>query len=192
MGEDPPKEGIRVTIQELKPGDVLAVRTPGIPGELIRIGEEMSGKPGLESHIAMMHHWLDGVPWGLEGRPGGVGWADLRGYLASPFTVSNAGQPGRDDAGRSAVASEALHLIGSAYDWAAVADDTLRAFGMADLFGRTLDGTVPGHLVCSSYAAFLYGRAGWDHPAVPDRDCEPADWLDFIMEHGYSVRLGAA
>jgi hypothetical protein len=178
-----------VTIQELKPGDVLAVRTPGIPGELIRIGEEMSGKPGLENHIAIMHHWQGGVPWGLEGKPGGVGWADLRGYAASPYTVDNCAQPGRTDAVRAQLAAEAQHMLGTKYDWAAIADDTLRAFRMDDLFSSTIDGTVPGHVVCSSFAAFLYRLYGWDGPQVPDRDCEPADWTAFSVTHGYNVSL---
>lgn len=180
-----------MTIQELKPGDVLAVRTPGIPGELIRIGEEMSGKPGLESHIAIMHHWTGNVPWGLEGRPGGVGWEDLRSYIASPYTLNNCAQPGRTDAVRAQVAAEAQHMLGTAYDWLAIADDTLRAFRMDDLFSSTVNGTVPGHIVCSSFAAFLYRLYGWDCPQVPDRDCEPADWCALIMERGWNVKLEA-
>jgi len=37
----------------LKPGDVLAVRTGGFASELIRVGEELSGKAGLDNHIAV-------------------------------------------------------------------------------------------------------------------------------------------
>jgi hypothetical protein len=178
------------TVQDtLRPGDVLAVRTPGLAGQVIRIGEELSGKPGLDNHIAVCHHWLDGIPWGLEGKPGGVGWADLRLYLASPFTVNNCGQPGRSDASRATVAADAEHMIGTAYDWDAIADDTLRAFHMRDLFASTWRGAVPGHTVCSSFAAFLYERAGWDHPQVAGRDCEPADWTAWIMERGYNVNM---
>lgn len=175
----------------LRPGDVLAVRSTGAPAELIRVGEELAGKPGLENHIAIMHHYTGGVPWGLEGRPGGVGWVDLRGYVASPWTVDNCAQPARTDAQRAMVATAAQHLIGTRYDWEAIADDTLRAFRMPDLFGKTIDGTVPGHVVCSSYAAFLYERAGWARPVVPDRDCEPADWTSFIMAGRYNVELKA-
>jgi hypothetical protein len=173
----------------LRPGDVLAVRLGGLASELIRIGEEMAGKPGLDNHIAVMHHWLNGTPWGLQGEPGGVGWVDLRAYLASGFTVNNCGQPGRDDAGRAAVAALAERMIGTAYDWCSITDDTLRAFHMHDLFSQTLNGTVPGHLVCSSYAAFLYERQGWERPAVTDRDTEPGDWTAFALEHGWSVTI---
>jgi hypothetical protein len=177
----------------LKPGDILAVRSPGLAGELIRIGEELTGKPGLENHVAVCHHYDSaGTPWGIEGRPGGIGWVDLRAYLADAYTVNNVGQPGRDDRGRAQVATLAQHMLGTAYDWCAIADDTLRAFHMPELFSKTLNGTVPAHLVCSSFTDFLYERAGWDHPSVPDRDCEPADWVSFILEHGYDMKLEAA
>lgn len=177
----------------LKPGDVLAVRSPGLPGELIRVGEELTGHPGLANHIAVMHHYdTQGVPWGLEGRPGGVGWADLRGYLADPYTMNNCAQPGRDDAQRALVAAKAELMLRTAYDWCAIADDTLRAFRMADLFSKTIDGKVPGHVVCSSYAAFLYGLYGWVHPDVgSERDCEPGDWTALIITHGWNVKLEA-
>lgn len=173
----------------LKPGDVLAVRGDGLAAGLIRVGEELTGKPGLENHVAIFHHWTGDVPWGLEGKPGGVGWADLRGYAASPYTLDNCAQPGRTDAVRAQVAAEAQHMLGTAYDWAAIADDTLRAFRMDDLFGQTVNGVVPGHVVCSSYAAFLYDLYGWDRPGVPDRDCEPADWAALIMARGWNTAL---
>lgn len=173
----------------LKPGDVLAVHGDGWAAEAIRLGQALGDKPNIDNHIAVMHHWAGDVPWGLEGKPGGVGWTDLRGYTASGWTLNNCAQPGRTDAVRAQVAADAEKMLGTAYDWQAIADDTLRAFRMPDLFGKTIDGTVPGHVVCSSFAAFLYERAGWAHPVVPDRDCEPADWVSFIMAGRYNVEL---
>jgi hypothetical protein len=173
----------------LRPGDVLAVRGGGLAGDLIRLGQALAGKPNVSGHIAVMHHWNGNVPWGLEGKPAGVGWVDLRAYAASRWTLNNCGQPGRTDLQRVNVAANAKLMIGTAYDWQAIADDTLRAFHMNDLFSKTIDGTVPGHVVCSSYAAFLYERAGWAHPMVPDRDCEPGDWDEFIIAGGWNVGL---
>ena len=173
----------------LKPGDVLAVRSAGLPAELIRVGEELSGKPGLDNHIAVMHHWQGGVPWGLEGRPGGVGWADLRPYAASGYTLDNCAQPGRTDAARQRVAGRAQAMLGTAYDWEAIADDTLRAFRMAGLWAKDWHGLAPGSVVCSSFAAWLYEQEGWDHPGCPDRDTEPADWTQLIMARGWNVAL---
>lgn len=173
----------------LKPGDVLAVRSAGFVAAAIRIGAALLDQPNVSNHIAVMHHWDGQVPWGLEGRPGGVGWVDLRGYIASPWTLNNCAQPGRDDTGRAMVATLAEKMLGTAYDWAAIADDTLRAFHMDDLFSKTINGTVPGHIVCSSYAAFLYERAGWERPVVADRDTEPADWDALILTRGWNIKL---
>lgn len=180
-----------MTVQDiLKPADIIAVRTPGLAAELIRVGEELQGKPGLVNHIALVHHFdSNGAPWGLEGRPGGVGWVDLRGYLQSPWTANNCGQPGRTDEARAEVTKLAEHMLRSEYDWAGIADDTLRAFHMHDLFASTFHGVVPGHVVCSSFSAFLYERAGWERPDATDRDTEPSDWLAFIVEHSYDSRL---
>jgi hypothetical protein len=173
----------------LKPGDVLAVRGGGWEAEAIRVGEELSGKPGLDNHVAVMSHWTGDVPWGLEGKPGGVGWADMRRYVASPYTVNNCGQPGRTDAARQRVARRAQAMLATAYDWTEIADDTLRAFHMADLWASDWHGLAPGSVVCSSYAAWLYEQEGWAHPNVPDRDTEPGDWTAFALDHGYSVSL---
>jgi hypothetical protein len=175
----------------LKPGDVLAVRGGGLPGKIIRIGEELSGKPGLDAHVAMFHHYdSGGVPWVLEGRPGGVGWADARPYLASPYTVNNCGQPGRTDLQRSQVADKARALLGTAYDWQAIGGDALAALHVRLWNLKFPHGLAPGEVVCSSFAAWLYGQAGWDHPSTGDeRNCEPADWCAFDLDHGYSIKL---
>ncbi len=40
----------------------------------------------------------------------------------------------------------------------------------------------PGHVVCSSLAAMLYGlpQVGWAHPDLgAERKCKPADWWDW-------------
>ena len=81
-------------------------------------------------------------------------------------------------------------MLATAYDWQAIADDTLRAFHMADLFASTWHGTVPGHVVCSAFTAFLYERQGWERPPVPDRDTEPADWCAWVMERRWSATIG--
>ncbi len=149
----------------LKPGDVLAVRSAGWAAEVIRVGEELTGKPGLDNHIALMHHYDSAsVPWGLEGRPGGVGWVDLRSYIASPFTLNNCGQPGRDDATRAHVAVEAKALLGDQYDWAAIGGDALAALHVHLWALKFPHGLAPGEVVCSSFAAWLYEHAGWAHP----------------------------
>jgi hypothetical protein len=175
----------------LKPGDVLAVRLPGWFSEAIRVGEELSGKPGLENHIALFHHYDDpGVPWGLEGRPGGVGWVDLRAYLRSPYTLNNCLQPGRTDQARAVVAKQAEALLGDKYSWAAIGGDTLAALHIHLWNLKLRDGLAPGPVVCSSYAAWLYEQAGWERPPATDRDTEPADWVSMVIGHQWSATIG--
>ena len=173
----------------LKPADILAIRTSGLAADLIQLGEGLSGKPNLSNHIAVMHHWSGDVPWGLEGRPGGVGWRDLRAYIGHPLLLNNCGQPDRSDEARGLVCARAEKMLGTAYDWAAITDDVLRTFGMADLWAQDVDGQAPGHVVCSSYAAFLYGLEKWAAPVVPWQDDEPADWDAFILAGDYNVPL---
>jgi hypothetical protein len=174
----------------LQPGDVLAVRGHSLPDELIRVGEEMSGGVGLDNHVVVMHHWDGDVPWGLEGRPGGVGWADLRAYLASPYTVNNCGQPGRSPASRVTAAKQAQALLGDRYDWAAIGGDTLAALHVRLWNLKFPHGLAPGEVVCSSYAAWIYAYAGWAHPDPGnERDCEPSDWTAWSMGHHWNITI---
>lgn len=172
----------------VEPGDLLACRSDGTGGRLIRLGaaikDAVTGKaePNLSNHIAIVHHRdAHGTLWALEGRPGGVGWADAKHYLQSPWTISNAGQP-KTDKQRELVTSGALKLLGSPYDWAAIADDALNAFGINMPGWNPQFGKVPGHVVCSSLAAYVYAKAGLEHPDG-ERNVSPADWLALIFLH---------
>ena len=174
----------------LQPGDVLVVRGGGFAGAAIRFGAALAGKPNLSGHVAMMHH-LDsaGVPWGLEGRPGGVGWIDLRPYIASPWTLDNALQPGRTDAQRAAVAKDMEGLLGTAYDWAAILGDGFDDLHVKLWNIRFSNNKPPGQVVCSSFAAYVYEKQGWAHPDLgTERICQPGDWDSFIIQGKYNVR----
>lgn len=176
---------------ELRPADILAVRGGGRVGALIRLGQALQGKDNLSNHIAIVHH-LDPSGtywWCIEGRPGGVGWADSRQYLAGSQVLNNCGQPGRDDAGRAEVCKQAQLMLGTPYDWAAITDDTLSAFHLPELWKKDWNGTAPGHVVCSSFATFLYNRAGWARPQGDMRTSEPGDWDSFILSGGYNIPL---
>jgi hypothetical protein len=181
-------------VTALRPGDVLAVRTGGWAAGLIRAGEELSGKNHLDNHIAVFHHYDDAdIPWVLEGRPGGVGWADARPYLASPHAVNNCGQPGRSDGARERTAARAATLLGTRYDWLAIGGDALEALHVRLWHLQFPHGLAPGEVVCSSFAAWLYEYAGWAHPDTGDeRDCEPGDWSEWSLAHGWNVQAEAA
>lgn len=164
-------------------GDVLAVssRKPSWTSKMIEIGQILQGKPGLNNHIVIVHHKTNNVWWGLEGKPGGVGWADVRRYLRDPHTVSNTLQP-KTFAQRNKVAKLAETMIGTPYDWAAIATDSLRSMRITNLFDENWDNKgVPGHVVCSSLAAWVYDRTGLERPTGEGRYILPADWTEFNL-----------
>lgn len=186
-----------ITPATVQPGDILAVRSPGTAGRLIRFGAAMrelvtgNAEPDLDNHIAVVHHTdKGGTLWVLEGRPGGVGWRDAGDYLRSPWTVTNAGQPMSADQ-RKIVCSGALAMIGTPYDWVGIGADAAAALNLGGLFHPRWDGSAPpGHVVCSSLAAWLYQHAGLPGPA--GREVTPADWVAFILSHGYQAAKAAA
>jgi hypothetical protein len=174
------------------PGDILAVRTPDLAGRFIRFGAAVkelitgNAEPNLDNHIAVVHH-IDkaGTTWVLEGKPGGVGWRDATSYLASPWTVTNAAQP-KSVVQRARVCKTAEAMIGTPYDWQAIAADAGEAFGLKDIWAQTAAGGVPGHIVCSSLAAYAYDLAALLAPSPADfAHVTPADWVAFITEHRY-------
>jgi len=170
----------------VQPGDILAVRSGGLAGAAIRLGAALRDQVNLSSHIAVVHHTDEhGTVWALEGRPGGVGWRDARDYLASPWTVTNAGQPKTAEQ-RETVCATMLAMIGTAYDWEAIVADAAGAFGLAGIWHPAWDGTVPAHVVCSSLAAYGYGKAGLECPKN-GREVTPAAWVDLIMTNRWQT-----
>jgi hypothetical protein len=177
----------------VKPGDVLAVRTSDWQGRLIRAGaglrELFTGQPSpnLDNHIAVVHHTdPQGNVWCIEGRPGGVGWRVATDYLKSPWTVHNAKQP-KTDAQRNVVTDIMHVMLGTPYDWEAIAADAAGAFGMSGLWQPAWHGTVPGHVVCSSLAAYAYSKAALARPgsSTQTREITPANWTAFIMANDF-------
>lgn len=172
------------------PGDVLAVRSPGFATRLIRAGAGLkelvtgTAEPNLDNHIAVVHHTdPHGVLWVIEGRPGGVGWRQANDYLASPWTVHNAKQP--KSAVQRQVICDTMHtLLGTPYDWEAIVADAGEAFGLAHAWEPSWHGRVPGHVDCSSLAAYSYSRTTLARPAG-SREVTPADWVAFIIENRY-------
>jgi hypothetical protein len=153
---------------------------------MIRIGAALRGKPNLSNHIAVVHH-VDklGTTWCVEGRPGGVGWRDAKDYLNSRQTLTNVGQP-KNPADRATVCKTMEAMLGTPYDWEAIVAD-----GAADLRLATawlpVNGTVPGHVVCSAAACYAYDKAGLSRPPGPARADQPSDWDAFIIEQGWQT-----
>ena len=170
------------------PGTVLATRTPGgwrTPQWWIRFGAAVKDKPNLANHIAVPHHQdAHGTWWGIEGRPGGVGWVDCSRYLADPATITNKGQP-LTTAQRAGICAAMEKLLGGPYDWAAIVADAEADLGIhMPGWDPSWHGSVPGHVVCSSAAQYAYLKAGAEAPEG-DRGTQPADWVSFILRHGW-------
>jgi hypothetical protein len=176
-------------VTALQPGDLLATRTKGGFGSLmIRLGAALRDEPNLANHIAVVHHAdAAGTTWCIEGRPGGVGWRNAADYLRSRWTMCNAAQP-KTPAQRGQVAGGSVKLLGTAYDWQAIAHDAGSVFGLDHAWQLRWGpaGQVPGHVVCSSLAAWLYQQAGLACPPG-DREVAPADWLALWIERGWSA-----
>jgi len=163
---------------EVQPGDVLVIAGTSDISKVIEIGAVLAGAPAA-SHVAIYDH----PGWVIEGRPGGVGWADATAYLRDPRTITNAAQPKTGKA-RVLICQLAVKLLGTPYDWeGGIAEDALKALRLPLLWASKdpATGLVPGHVVCSSLAAWVYDRAGLAAPHPEDwQHVTPGDWAAFI------------
>lgn len=172
---------------DVSPGDVIAVRTkPNLFGWLIRLAAALRGQSPLIDHIVIVHHTdAAGTLWGIEGRPGGVGWVDLATY-DNPHARSNAAQAKTPEQ-RTIICDTAVALLGTPYDWAAIIGDAATALGLDRLWqAADWDELAPGHVVCASLAAWLYRERA--HLAEPDRPMlrtTPGDWVTFFDTQGW-------
>lgn len=169
-------------------GDLLLTRGAGWAARLIRLGAALLDEPNLDNHVAIVHHRDDaGVWWAIEGRPGGVGWADTGHYLASPYTTNNILQPKTPNQ-RNQIATVAQGMLATPYDWDGIVKDAMDAIHAQDIWTQNWNGQgPPAHVVCSSLAAYIYQQVKLDIPTVHEpRFTTPADWDQFILLHGYA------
>ena len=174
---------------KLEPGTILVTRSEGFAGWWIRFGAAIANKPNLGNHVAVVHHTDEnGTLWVIEGKPGGVGWRDAKGYTASRWTHDNRAQPLTGEQ-RYAIAVTMEKLLGTEYDWASIAADALADLGMTlpGWDSKWKDGEVAGQVVCSSAAAYAYGKARALHPPG-GRGCQPASWSEWILTRGWEAR----
>lgn len=169
----------------LLPGDVLCVDTGSRWGRWVKLGGLLSGggRSGPD-HIVVVHHWDDtGNLWGIEGRPGGVGWVELAG-CGYRLVSTNALQP-KTDIQRQAVCGIVKGLLQTPYDWSAIVIDAMHAIGDHQLWASRAWGTqAPGHVVCSSLADWAYERLELATPG-PDRWVTPWEWNTFNKTKGW-------
>jgi hypothetical protein len=171
--------------RDIQVSDILAVRTEGLGSELIRFGEALHDQPNLENHIAVVHH-KNGNEWRcIEARPGGVAWADARPYLNNHWTMSNVGQE-KTTAQRDGVTLIMEQMLKTNYDWDAIAQDALIDLHIPDVWAEKWGNSTPDHVVCSSLAAWGYGKQDLARPTPSDpAHVQPADWTEWIIVNGY-------
>ncbi len=185
------------------PGDVLAVRTGSIFGWWIRLGSALRDQPNLDNHIVIVDHTdSNGTLWGIEGRPGGVGWVDCSIYLQgrnAAYTVNNVRQFISTDK-RKLITTTCQAMLHTEYDWPAIAADALADLRLPVTWaGREQWGpNAPGHVVCSSLAAWAYYHnnvsgpytkpsAGVDGGVLKELPLiQPSDWVKWIIDNGYN------
>lgn len=155
-------------------------------GKLIRFGAALRGKPNLVNHVVVVHHRdAGGTLWGVEGRPGGVGWVDISVYGNYPYTSANNLQP-KSPSQRLRVAQLAEQLLGTSYDWTAIVAAAMESLRLNILWKRQdlKSGAVPADVICSSFADWIYEEVGLASPGKSDgtRYTTPGDWDEFILE----------
>lgn len=178
---------------QLRPGDVLVLRTPDGAGWWIRRRALMlqhpwqpwrwlSDKSTLVNHVAIYTHTDNaGMPRGLEGRPGGFGWVNLTSYLQDPATIANAEQPKTEEQ-RAKVVALARTAIAIPYDWAAILAMAAGAAGFRFSLTEWPETGLPSHMVCSSAADYFYEAVGLPNPGgyTKTRGTDPQDWAAFV------------
>lgn len=171
-------------------GDVLVTREgPWYASAAIRLGAKLTGRPSFCNHAIVVHHQDEqGVMWGLEGRPGGVGWRDLSEPLKWPMTNAN-NQQSKTQEQRLLIATAVEGLLARPYDWDAIKAHVVEALRLWDPYGPVewTDDEAPGHVVCSSLADWAYEQVGLPNPggSKVTRMTTPGDWDEFMMKEGW-------
>ena len=176
------------------PGDVLVVRMPhSFWGKLIRLGAALGDHPNIRNHVIVASHFdAAGTLWGVEARPGGVGFCNLAPWLADRWTINNADQP-KTQAQRDSVVLvvDAMVPRKVQYDWPAIVQDAFDEVGVDDLYRLKDYDTklTPDHVVCSSLTSWAYLHVGLNAPladrAPAIRGVEPHHWDQWIETRGW-------
>lgn len=182
-------------MSQLDVGDVVLTRSKGWVGWFIRFGAALLDRPNIHNHAIIVHHRDEaGTLWGVEGKPGGVGWVNMTSVMKDNYTVTNAEQP-KTLRARATVAEALEAAIKVPYDWGAIAEAASESLHL-DLLWRKQkttkfvdfkDNEVPGHVICSALADWAYERAGIPNPGGSKRTrfTTPADWDLFIIQKGW-------
>ena len=170
----------------LKPGDVIVTEMGvWVIRILIWLQAVLTGKAKYRQggHIIVFTHTdLQGRYWGIEGRPGGVGWAELR-KRNDNWTLTNVDQP-KDALQRSKIVETMKELLGTKYDYSAYIEIALQTMGITTQWTDFRKNDVPTHVICSAVADYVYEDVGLANPGgmKVTRFTTPVEWAEFIDE----------
>lgn len=176
----------KINIQELRPGDVLAVplgnRWFRLAVWLDTVLTTRSKVYARYGHVAVYHHEDDaGRKWAIEAAPHGIGWRDITSWEGQ-YGLSNADQPKTDEQ-RTKITALLEQLIGSRYDYSAYLHFALESLGISPSWIREYSGEkLPASYVCSAVADFIYEVCLLANPGgdAETRFTKPADWARFM------------
>jgi len=175
----------------LKPGDVVIVEMGiWIIRVLIWIQAILTGKAKYRQsgHIIVVSHTDDqGRLWGIEGRPGGVGWAQLD-KRSGHWGLSNAEQPKTPEQ-RAKVVDTMKSLLGTHYDYGAYLVIALNTLGITSQWTDWEGNNVPTHVICSAVADYVYEDVGLANPGGMKitRFTTPAEWAEFVDKKDWEL-----
>lgn len=175
----------------LKPGDVVITEMGvWIIRWLIIIQSVLTGlgKYRKSGHVIVVTHRDEqNRLWGIEGRPGGVGWAQLD-KRNGKWGVTNSDQS-KDAAQRSKIVETMKSLLGTKYDYDAYLQIALQTVGININWTDFKGEQVPTHIICSAVADYVYEDVGLANPGGVSitRFTTPAEWAMFIDKGDYAV-----
>lgn len=176
-----------VTLYDVRAGDVMVVYDSTLPGWFIRLSAWLRHRPAGWNHIVLVGEIDEaGNRWGMEARPGGVGYVDphsMKRYLNSRKTIHNALQPKTDDQ-RNRIVSLGRALFKTSYDWNTIEREGFESIGWNVWAPDPITEVIPVHVICSSYIAWIYEHIGIRHPGTT-MDVTPADWAEFILDRAW-------
>jgi hypothetical protein len=168
----------------LKPGDVVIVEMGiWIIRALIWIQALLTGKAKYRQSghvIVVTHRDEQSRLWGIEGRPGGIGWANLD-KRNGKWGLANVDQP-KDAAQRSKIVETMKDLLGTKYDYGAYVQIALNTVGINTNWTDFRGNDVPSHFICSAIADYVYEDVGLANPGgmTITRLTTPAEWAQFM------------
>lgn len=169
----------------LQPGDVVIVEMGiWIVRVMIWIQALFTGKAKYSKAghvIVVSHRDNEGRLWGIEGRPGGIGWADLD-KRNGKWGLSNVDQPKTAEV-RVKLVDSMVALLGAPYDYPAYLKLALDLAGITTRWTREYsDDELSVSYICSAVADQIYEANGMPNPGGNSntRFVTPADWAYFI------------